>query len=263
MSGAQSEKPAAREPGGGSKLGYVWLGLIACALALFFATGAGKYLSLENLMVQREALARAVTAHFLPALALFVLIYAAAASLSLPGSSVLTVGGGFLFGAPLGGALSAVSATTGAALLFLIARSSIGANFRARAGALIGRLEDGFHNDQASYLLFLRLVPFPFWMVNIAAAALGADFKTFLWTTFAGILPATFAFALAGAGLDSMFAEQIRTFDACTAARLTPCALQFSAAAFMTREVLAALVALAFLALIPVLLKAVRRARDG
>ena len=60
-----------------------------------------------------------------------------------------------------------------------------------------------------SYLLFLRLVPaFPFWVVNIAAAILGVPLKTYVVATFFGIIPATFAFASAGAGLDSVMRQR-------------------------------------------------------
>ena len=246
-----------------SRFGLIALALAAAGLIFFFASGAQKYLSLENLLTQRQALLASVAAHRLPALAIYALIYVTAASLSVPGAAVLTVSGGFLFGSVIGGCLAAVAATTGAVILFLIARSSIGDLLKDRIGPWLGRLEAGFRSDQISYLLFLRLVPFPFWIVNVAAAVLGADLKTFAWTTFVGILPATAAFALAGAGLDSMFAEQIKTFDTCIAAGGAPCALQFSLSAFMTREIFFALIALGCVALLPMILKVARRARHG
>lgn len=264
MAGAQEQiSRDGKRPPRMSRIGLAALILAAAVLIIFVVSGAQKHLSLENLLTQRQTLLASVAAHRLPALVFYALIYVAAASLSVPGAAVLTVSGGFLFGSIVGGALAAVSATTGAAILFLIARSSIGAFLKVRISPWLGRLEAGFRSDQISYLLFLRLVPFPFWIVNIAAAVLGADLKTFVWTTFAGILPATYAFALAGAGLDSMFAEQIKTFDTCIAAGGGPCALQFSLSAFMTSEIFFALIALGCVALLPMILKTARRARHG
>ena len=53
--------------------------------------------------------------------------------------------------------------------------------------------------NQFRYLLFMRFAPiFPFWMVNLAPAILGVRFKTFVLTTFVGIMPGTFIIASLG-----------------------------------------------------------------
>ena len=131
----------------------------------------------------------------------FVALYAAAVALSLPGGAVLTMAGGFLFGWLLGGIASILAATIGASIVFLIARSALGEFLAARAGPWLSRFRQGFQDDAFSYLLFLRLVPiFPFWLVNLAPGLLGVGFATYVATTFLGIIPGTFAFALAGSG---------------------------------------------------------------
>ena len=67
-------------------------------------------------------------------------------------------------------------------------------------------MEKGFQENAANYLLFLRLVPlFPFWLVNLAPAFFGIKLKTFLWTTFIGIIPGSFVYAQAGVGLGAIF----------------------------------------------------------
>ena len=89
--------------------------------------------------------------------------------------------------------------------MFLIARSALGEFLAARAGPWLSRFRQGFQDDAFSYLLFLRLVPiFPFWLVNLAPALLGVGFATYVATTFLGIIPGTFAYSLAGNGLDSV-----------------------------------------------------------
>jgi uncharacterized membrane protein YdjX (TVP38/TMEM64 family) len=99
---------------------------------------------------------------------LFMLVYALAAVLFLPGS-VLTLAGGALFG-PLWGTLwNLTGATLGAALAFLIARY-LGADWvKRRAGARLTRLNDGVSAEGWRFVAFTRLVPvFPFNLLNYA-----------------------------------------------------------------------------------------------
>ena len=111
-----------------------------------------------------------------------------------------------------------MAATIGATMVFLIARTALGETLSARAGPWLAKLSDGFKEDALSYLLFLRLVPaFPFWFVNIAPAVLGVPLKTYVIGTFFGIIPATFAFASAGAGLDSVVVAAKPEYAACVA----------------------------------------------
>ena len=95
----------------------------------------------------------------------------------------------------------------------------MGDTLSQRAGPWLAKLSEGFQKDALSYMLFLRLVPaFPFWFVNIAPAVLGVPLKTFVLGTFVGIIPATFAFASAGAGLDSVIMAAKNEHAACVAA---------------------------------------------
>ena len=123
----------------------------------------------------------------------------------------------------------------------------------ARAGPWLAKLSDGFKKDALSYLLFLRLVPaFPFWFVNMAPAVLGVPLKTYVIGTFFGIIPATFAFASAGAGLDSVVAAAKAEYAACVAAKgAGVCKLNIHASSLVTKELMLALLLLGLVALIP------------
>ncbi len=122
-------------------------------------------------------------------------------ALSLPGGAILTVIGGLLFGVIVGSVAAAVGALVGATAIFLIARSAAGEFLTRRAGPFAAKLAEGFRADAFSYLLFLRLVPFPFWLVNLASALFGVRLSTYVAATAIGIVPATVAFAAFGAGL--------------------------------------------------------------
>jgi uncharacterized membrane protein YdjX (TVP38/TMEM64 family) len=239
--------------------------VLALALAVALASGAAGYLSLENLLASREALSGAISRNLPVALAVFVLAYAAIVAASIPGASLFTLSGGLLFGGWIGGAAAIVGATAGATLLFLAARSSFGAFLTQRAGSKIERLRQGFQKDAVSYLLFLRLVSvFPFWLVNLALAVTGVKLWTFVWTTFVGIMPATLAFALAGAGLGSIADQKQKEFEACVAAAgASACSLGVSPQDLVTRETLIAITALGLMALIPVVLRRLRPAKEG
>ena len=169
-------------------------------------------------------------------------------ALSVPGAAVLTVAGGFLFGALEGTVLVVIGATVGATLLYLAAKTALGDALRARAGGLVHKLEAGFRENALSYLLVLRLVPlFPFWLVNLAAAVLGVPPATYVLGTFVGIIPGSYVYASVGAGLGSVFDQGGEP----------------SLKGALTPQVLVALVGLALLSLVPVAYKRLKAAAGG
>jgi uncharacterized membrane protein YdjX (TVP38/TMEM64 family) len=232
------------------------LAAIAGLAIVVVAMGWHRELSLEALVRHRAALDSFIGTHFAAALAGFVVLYIAAVALSVPGALFLTISGGVLFGWLLGGLAAVVGATVGATLIFLIARGALYDYVRRKAGPRVTRLADGFKADAFSYLLFLRLVPvFPFFLVNLAPALLGVRLRTFVLATALGIVPATFAYAFVGAGLDSVVAAQETAYRACLAAGRGDCRLDFDVRQAVTKELVIALTALGVLALLPALLR--------
>jgi len=235
------------------------LALIGLAMAAVFATGAYHHVSLETLLDHRIAIDAFIAAHSVAAVAVYVLIYVAVVALSIPGAVFLTIAGGIVFGTWLGGLAAVFGATIGATIIFFIARSACGETLVRRAGPLAIKIADGFCADAFSYLLFLRLVPaFPFFLVNLAPALVGVKLRTFVIATAIGIVPATFAFAFFGDGLDSALVAQAAAYHDCVAAGGADCRLHFDLAMIATPRLLAAFAMLGVLALIPV---AVRRLR--
>jgi uncharacterized membrane protein YdjX (TVP38/TMEM64 family) len=256
-----------RVKGTRSWLKRLWpLVLLVAVMGLVLAMGWQHYLSFEALAEHRDALRALMGANLMLSFVAFIAIYAATVALSLPGGAVLTLAGGFLFGWLLGGIASIIGATIGAAIVFLIARSALGEVLAARAGPWLSRFRQGFQDDAFSYLLFLRLVPiFPFWLVNLAPGLLGVSFWTYVATTFLGIIPGTFAYALAGSGLDSVIRAQQAAHESCLA-KMGPggqesCPYMLDPGALLTPELVAGLVALGLVALIPVAVKWFRRPR--
>jgi uncharacterized membrane protein YdjX (TVP38/TMEM64 family) len=240
------------------------LALLIVGAALVLAMGWQKYLSLETLAENRDSLRAFIDANMLLALLAFIALYAVIVAFSLPGGAVLTLAGGLLFGWFIGGIASVIGATLGAIVVFVIAKSALSEFLAARAGPWLGRFRRGFEEDAFNYLLFLRLVPiFPFWLVNLAPALLGVSFTTYLLTTILGIIPGTFAYSLAGNGLDSVIAAQQAAHQSCLAKMgaggQESCPYRLDPGALVTPELIAGLVALGLVALVPVLVKWFRR----
>ena len=231
--------------------------VLIAAVAAAYMAGLHKYISLNSVAENREYLAEVVSQHWLLAVLIFGVIYAVSTALSLPGGALLTIVGGFLFGWLVAGITTVFSATLGATVVFLIAKSSLGEFLMKKAGPFTKKLADGFNTDAFNYLMFLRLVPvFPFWLVNIAPALFNVKLRTYLITTFLGIIPGTFAISILGAGLGSVIDRQQAVFDACVAEKgAESCVFNVDVGALLTPQLLTAFVALGLVALIPVAIK--------
>ena len=241
-----------------------WLPLVAIVAisVVAIAIGWDRKISFETLVRHHSAVHAFILEHRVAAVAIYVAIYMVAVALSLPGGLVLTLSGGFLFGGLVGGTAAIIGATTGASIIFMIARSAFGEHLARRAGPLAEKLADGFRADAFYYLLFLRLVPvFPFFLVNLVPALVGVRLPTFVAATGIGIIPAAFAFAFVGAGLDSVIRAQGAIYNACLAAGGAGCRLDFDVKAAVTPQLLGALAALGVIALIPVAVKRIRARR--
>jgi uncharacterized membrane protein YdjX (TVP38/TMEM64 family) len=238
--------------------------LIVAIMAVVLLQGWHHQLTLESVVVQRDRFHHYLAEHAALSVMAYVAVYALAVTLSLPCGLVLTVTGGLLFGWLVGAAAAVVGATFGATMVFLIARTAVGDAFCKRSGPWLAKLSQGFQKDALVYMLFLRLVPaFPFWFVNLAPAVLGVPLKTFVLGTFLGIIPATLAFASAGAGLDSVILAAKNEYASCvTLIGLEKCKLKIHASSFLTRELIQALVLVGVVALIPVVIKNVKKWRE-
>lgn len=174
-------------------------------LGAFIVFGGTHYLSLDVLAGNRTDLVAWCDEHAVSAVGLFVIGYGLAVAFSVPGGVLLTITGGFLFGALLGTIAAVVGATAGASAVFLAARYVAGDILRRRAEGAVRRMERGFRRNAFSYLLFLRLVPlFPFWLVNLVPAFLGVPFRIYLLTTIIGIIPGALVYSLVGDGLGAI-----------------------------------------------------------
>lgn len=182
--------------------------ILLLGLAVFFTLGLNRQLSLQTLSRNEAEITAWVAANVVVAALAFIAVHTTVVAFSLPASAAMAATSGFLFGVWEGALLSMVGTTVGSIILYFAARSAFYDLFRARAGAAVARLEDGFRRDGFSYLVFLRLVPiFPSWLVTIVSALLGMRPGIFIPATLLGITPGCFVFAGIGADFGLLFRD--------------------------------------------------------
>lgn len=198
----------ATDPPGGRWKRWLPLALIVIVVGLFFGLGLNRYLSVDELAARRQQLLDLVHAHPILGLVGFVGLYVLVVAFSIPGAMIMTITGGFLFGPWLGAAAAVTGASSGATVMFLVARSALGDVLRRRtkAGGLIERIQLGVRANAFTYLLALRLIPVvPFWICNIAAGFVQIPITTYVLATVLGIIPSTVIYASIGSGLGHVF----------------------------------------------------------
>ena len=184
---------------------FLPLGVIVAALTGFFGFGLQQYFTLDSLAANQEAIKNYADANLLTTMLGIIVVYAAVTAISFPGAAIMTLLAGFILGTLYGGISVVIGATIGATIIFLAGRSAAGDLLAKRGGNTVAKLEAGFTKNALSYLFVLRLVPlFPFWLVNLAAAAFRVPTQVYIFATFFGIMPGTLVFVSVGAGFSSI-----------------------------------------------------------
>jgi len=93
---------------------WLILFIFGFVVAAFFYFDLGQFLSLSSLKENKDVLQNYTQSHYLLVVVLYIVIYIAQTAFSLPGAAILTLGGGFLFGALLGTVYVNIGATVGA-----------------------------------------------------------------------------------------------------------------------------------------------------
>ncbi|XP_042516719.1 TVP38/TMEM64 family membrane protein slr0305, partial [Macadamia integrifolia] len=119
-------------------------------------------------------------------------------------ASVLTLGGGYLFGLPIGFVADSIGATIGATAAFLLGRT-IGRSY------VISKLKDypkfqavaiAIQRSGFKIVLLLRLVPIlPFNMLNYLLSVTPVGIGEYMLASWLGMMPITFALVYVGTTL--------------------------------------------------------------
>lgn len=125
---------------------------------------------------------------------IFILAYAAATAVALPGS-LLTIAGGAIFGFGLGAIANWSGAMLGATLAFLLARTLGLDAARRLLGTKADRIEALADAHGFMTVLRLRLIPIvPFNVLNFGAGLAGVPFRDYFLGTALGLIPGTLVY---------------------------------------------------------------------
>lgn len=189
------------------KLPLIIIGIVAVLGAFFLRD----YLTFEALAENREALLSFRDANYLLTVVVFIAAYVVIVAFSLPGATIATLTGGFLFATFPGALFNMTGATIGATAIFLAARwgfgESLGKKLENSEGT-VKKIKDGIDENQWSMLFLIRLVPaVPFFLANLIPSFLEVPLHRFVISTFFGIIPGAVVYTSVGAGLGEVFAR--------------------------------------------------------
>ncbi|MCI0382239.1 MAG: VTT domain-containing protein [Chlamydiae bacterium] len=223
---------------------FIPVAIIVFLMALIYFLGLHKYFYLETIKLKYMDLRNFVSQNPFTSPLIFIGVYILITALSIPVALILSLIGGFLFYQPWSTLYVVLGGTVGATLLFLAARTSLKSflheKTKKKHSRWLSKIEEGFAENGANYLLFLRLVPLlPFWLVNLAPAFLNVSIFTYIWTTFIGIIPGSFVYTQAGRGLGAILEKG----DG------------FSLDVIFNTQLVIALVCLAIFSLLPIFIK--------
>tara|TARA_Y100000588_G_scaffold284788_1_gene302419 strand:- start:182 stop:865 length:684 start_codon:yes stop_codon:yes gene_type:complete len=175
---------------------------IPVAILLGLMLTASFFIDKQTILNQKDYLINLSVENLALSVSIFAGIYIISVALSLPIATVLTLLAGVIYGPILGTLVVVIGATIGALIIFLIIKKASGSKGlleKYSNSKHLLTLQKNIKENAISYLLFARLVPvFPFVLVNIAPATVGVKTKTFLWTTFVGIIPGSFIYTYLG-----------------------------------------------------------------
>ncbi|HYM37153.1 MAG TPA: TVP38/TMEM64 family protein [Nitrospiraceae bacterium] len=179
--------------------------LLAATVSAFFYFDLGRYLSLNALKANRDALLAFTEANYTASVVIFIVSYCLFVASSLPGAVFFTLAGGFLFGSVIGTLYVNLGATSGAVLAFLAGRYLLRDWVEAKFGSRLEPFQEGFAKNGFHYLMTLRLIPiFPFFIVNLLCGLTRVSLGTYVLATAIGIIPASFIYAYAGRQLGTI-----------------------------------------------------------
>jgi uncharacterized membrane protein YdjX (TVP38/TMEM64 family) len=164
--------------------------------------GAGVALaqSGEGAPLPLQPLAAWLLDHPLLAPLLFVLLYALAITLFLPGTLFCLLGGA-LFGPWLGTVVNVLGATLGATLAFLIARHLAAAMVERHLTATLQQVKKGVDSGGWRFVVFARLIPvIPYDLSNYAFGLCRIPLSPFATATALSLLPRLAIYAYIGHG---------------------------------------------------------------
>lgn len=182
--------------------------LLAGVIALIFAMGWNRYLSLDTLRDHGADFQAFKDANYILCLLILMAVFAVLTASVVPGVFFVTITAGYLFGPWVGGVSTAIAATVGALIVYAVSRSALGEALRQKAERDQGMMQkvcNAIDRDTFWYVLASRLaVVVPFHMINVAAGVMAVRLTPYTIATVIGLLPAHVIYCWIGARLNEL-----------------------------------------------------------
>jgi len=179
--------------------------VLVCIVIAIRWSGVDAYFTVENLRKHKDLLEQFISNHYSFSSFVFICLYLVCVALSMPGATVLTLSGGFLFHLFPGVVYVITGATLGGTCAFLLSRYILGNTIQKRYGSQLHRFNREFEENGHFYLLSVRFIPvFPFFLINMLSGLTNIGLRTFVWTTALGILPGSIVYTFAGSQLGTL-----------------------------------------------------------
>lgn len=177
---------------------------LVAGMALVALIRFGDDLSLRGLAGRETALRTFKSAHPLLVIGVAFLVYVTITGLSLPFATALTLVYGWFLGFWSGLLVVSFASTAGSTLAFLLSRYLLRESVERRFGARLHGFNEALQREGAFYLFTLRLVPAPFFIINLVMGLTPMRASTFWWVSQVGMLPGTAVYVYAGAQFPSL-----------------------------------------------------------
>lgn len=182
--------------------------VLAGVIALIFAMGWNRYLSLDTLRDHGADFLTFRDANYTLCLLILMAVFAVLTASVVPGVFFVTLTAGYLFGPWVGGVSTAIAATVGALIVYAVARTALGEALRQKAERDKGMMQKvckAIDKDPFWYVLASRLaVVVPFHMINVAAGIMSVRLIPYTLATAIGLLPAHIIYCWIGARLNEL-----------------------------------------------------------
>jgi uncharacterized membrane protein YdjX (TVP38/TMEM64 family) len=179
--------------------------LLILAIALFYKVGGHEYLSFKKIqayLISIQAYHQQRPWNFT---LIFITTIITLISLSIPGTIVLTILAGSIYGAFLGTFLVCLATTMGSSISFSLARFIFKDFLEKRFIKQFNFINNKVRENAIGSVLTLRLVPaLPLILINMIMGLTKIRLITFVWVSYAGLIPGTFIYVYAGRRLSEL-----------------------------------------------------------
>ena len=135
----------------------------------------------------------------------FFLAYVLISTISLPGTTVLNIIGGFLFGFVKGTVLAIFAISIGSSFAFLLTRFFLRDFFIKRGGVKMKKIHNHLNENEIYYLFAFRLFPFtPLFFTNMIMGLSSIRLSVFYIISFITLLPQLAIYANIGSQISQL-----------------------------------------------------------